>query len=90
MKKTLIASLILLAGYQTSSFSDEEAEVGANHPCKNVAAACKAAGFHKGGHKENKGLWKDCIIPAMKGGTVTGVTISPTDIEACKKHRERK
>lgn len=57
-------------------------------PCKKIIEACTAAGFVKGGHKpkkgENKGLWKDCVQQIVSGQTVTGVSVEPSVIEACK------
>ena len=63
-------------------------------PCKEIKAACEAAGFVKGGHKSDKGLWKDCIQKIKEGQSVAGVNVSPDQVAACKatvqKHRERK
>lgn len=61
---------------------------GQEHPCKKIMESCTAAGFKKGGYKEGKGLFKDCMQPIMEGKTVAGVTASPADIEACKAHKE--
>jgi hypothetical protein len=89
--KTVIA--ILVAGFVSqSSFAEGKKE--GNHPCKNIVSACEAAGFKKGGHKEKKGLWKDCVEPIKSGQSVEGVTVSAEDLEGCKakreKHAERK
>ena len=56
----------------------------ANHPCKSIIAACKAAGFVKGEYKEHKGLWKDCVDPIVGGQTVTGVNVPADEVTACK------
>ena len=56
-------------------------------PCQAIKAACEAAGFVKGGHKDAKGLWKDCIGPLMDGKSVAGVSVGADQVEACKKRR---
>lgn len=55
-----------------------------NHPCKEIAEACKAAGFHPGEHKSGKGLWKDCVKPVMAGTAVEGVKVTQAQIDACR------
>lgn len=61
-----------------------------NHPCKEIKAACEAAGFKKGAHKDgNKGLWKDCIEPLKEGKTVAGVNVTPEQVAACKAKKEQ-
>jgi hypothetical protein len=54
------------------------------HPCHAIEAACKAAGFLKGGAAQGKGLWKDCIQPILAGTAVSGVSVSAEDVQACK------
>jgi hypothetical protein len=56
----------------------------ADHPCKKIEAACEAAGFVKGGAKEGKGVFKNCLKPIIDGQTVNGVTVDPADAAACK------
>lgn len=61
------------------------AEEGKNRPCQKIKAACEAAGFKKGEHKnDNKGLHLDCMKPVLDGQTVAGVTVSAEDVAACK------
>jgi len=61
-----------------------------DHPCKTIMAACEAAGFKKGHHSEKKGLILDCVEPLLKGQQVPGVTVSESDLAACKaKQAER-
>lgn len=55
----------------------------ADHPCKQIVKACEAAGFVKGGHKEKKGLWVDCVKPVKAGQSVTGVSVDPSVVQAC-------
>jgi hypothetical protein len=59
------------------------------HRCCERATACEGAGFHRGGHKEGKGLWKDCVAPILDGRTVAGVTVSSDDVKACQAKRPR-
>jgi hypothetical protein len=48
---------------------------GEQHPCHAIEAACKGAGFVKGGAAQGKGLWKDCIKPVLDGNAVSGVNV---------------
>jgi hypothetical protein len=84
--KTMIGALVLLLGNLAV------AEGGGNDeplpkPCQTIANACQAAGYRHGGHKEGKGLWKDCVAPILDGKTIPGVTASPDDIKACQAKR---
>jgi hypothetical protein len=81
MKTYLVVFSLLLSGF---IFANE------NHPCQKIKAACEAAGFKKGDHKNAKGLWKDCFQPIMNGQTVAGVTVASGDIEACKQKKEER
>lgn len=58
-------------------------------PCQTIATACQAAGFHSGGHKEGKGLWKDCVAPILDGHAVPGVSVAADDVKACQANRPR-
>jgi hypothetical protein len=55
------------------------ADMDDSKPCKNVAQACRAAGFDKSNH-----FWKNCMKPLLLGQTVKGVTIDPKIIAACR------
>lgn len=77
--------LILLALVATLPALAEKEE--ADHPCVKVKAACEAAGFKKGAHKDGKGLIKDCIKKVMDGETVVGVTVPAEEVTACKEKR---
>lgn len=88
MKKTtlflaLVGSLLVLNQAQAES-----------QPCKEIKAACEAAGFTKGGHKPKtnsfKGLYKDCILKIRDGETVPGVTISAETVAACKAKKAKR
>lgn len=70
------------------------AEGGGAHPkaplppaCQSIETACTAGGYHHGGHKEHKGLWKDCVAPLLDGKAVPGVTANPDDVKACAANR---
>ena len=87
--KAQLAVLLLVVAIVAPRFvvANDEPE---NHPCKAIKAACEAAGFKKGGHKEgNKGLWKDCVGPLKDGKTVAGVNVTPEQVAACKAKREK-
>ncbi|MEI6398344.1 MAG: hypothetical protein WCO71_06220 [Pseudomonadota bacterium] len=91
-KSTSIQAII--AGYALSAIgvaavarAAEGAEHGKNHPCKAIEAACVAAGFKKGDHKDKKGLWVDCVKPIMDGSTVAGVTVPADAVAACKEKK---
>jgi hypothetical protein len=82
----VFSSLMLISFlFNSQAFSEEK-----NHPCKNIKAACEAAGFTKGDHKNKKGLFVDCIKPVMAGSTVEGVSINPSDIGACKEMKAKR
>ena len=76
--------LLITIIFSSKSFSEEKVKT---HPCKNIKAACSAAGFTKGGHNDKKGLISDCMKPIMEGQSIAGVTIAAGDIEACKAKR---
>jgi hypothetical protein len=77
--KTIFISMIL-----AFSFTAMAEELPKDHPCKEIKAACEAAGYHKGGHKEGKGLWMDCVHKLKAGEAVAGVTIAADKLAACK------
>ena len=48
---------------------------GAPNECKEIAEACRKAGFIKGDWKKGDGLWRDCVNPIVQGKTrVPGAT----------------
>jgi hypothetical protein len=57
---------------------------GAAQPCKEIVQACSNAGFVKGEAAQGKGLFRDCMHPIMHGQAVTGVTVDPAVVSACK------
>ena len=65
-----------------------------DRPCKElheqIVKACEAQGFTKGGHKEKKGLWIDCVGVIKKGGTVPGVTPDAALTQACNAKKEKR
>jgi hypothetical protein len=65
-----------------------------DHPCrklrKSAIEACSAAGYVKGGHKNKKGLFDDCVRPILEGkGAPGGVTIDSSLVEACQARRAK-
>ncbi len=93
----LMAATIVLAGSlgrAETEATPASAKVG---PCKEILAACQAAGYYKGGHKKGpgKGEWIDCMDPIMKGQPApAGVSVNPELISGCEaaraKHQQRK
>jgi hypothetical protein len=87
-------AFILLVGsasMATQSFAEGKKEH--DHvpgPCKQIAQACKDAGFIKGDWKKGDGLWRDCVDPIMQGQTnVPGGTkplpkVDASLVSACK------
>jgi hypothetical protein len=57
-----------------------------NQPCKQVKAACEAAGFKTGDAKKN--LWKSCIDPIVNGKSIPGVSVDTLTIAACRKQHQ--
>jgi hypothetical protein len=80
---------LLIAFLTTSFFSLAHATDSKNQPCKEVKAACEAAGYVKGGHKDKKGLRIDCLRKLMKGESVEGVSVASDKIAACKEKKEK-
>ncbi|HEY8272260.1 MAG TPA: hypothetical protein VIG33_15320 [Pseudobdellovibrionaceae bacterium] len=80
--KSLVAIFVLLGS------SGAFAQGKESRPCQQIKSACEAAGFIKGGHKEKKGLYKDCLEPIMAGQSVAGVMIGADLITACKDNRQ--
>lgn len=66
-----------------------------NQSCLNIATACESAGYHLSRNMPDENVWnmpgenvwKDCVKPILSGSTVSGVTASPSDIQACKAHK---
>lgn len=86
MKLVLKSGLVLGLVMSLSAMADHK-EGHEGHPggaCKKIVEACKTAGFTRGGHKEGKGLWKDCVQNIVSGKAVAGVTVEASDVEACK------
>lgn len=96
MKKTLIlsSSLLLSLGLSLSAFADTMAPSKSmlensnlpqskNRPCLNIATSCESAGYRLS-KVPGKNIWKDCVKPILAGKSISGVTASTDDINACK------
>lgn len=55
---TILAVLIMSASLTAPTFAG---------PCSEIAKACSAAGYYKGGNTVGKGLILDCILPIAEG-----------------------
>jgi hypothetical protein len=59
-------------------------------PCKEIANACRSAGFIKGDWKKGDGLWRDCVDPIIQGqASAPGATkplprVDASLVSACK------
>jgi hypothetical protein len=54
-------------------------------PCKPIAKACKLNGFYKGGERDHKGLFKDCMLPVTMGSmTLPNTNFSQNELQECK------
>lgn len=86
MKKFALALLVLTLSVPAAFAKDttKAKEVGKDHPCQRIQQACKAAGFIKGGAKEGKGLYVNCMEPILKGKTVEGVTVDAATLQSCQ------
>ena len=88
MNRILVFTLVVLAFAIQAVASPNGAQAPA--PCKQIAEACKTAGFVKGDWKNGDGLWRDCVDPIVQGqttvpgGTKPLPTVDQTVVAACK------
>ena len=52
-------------------------------PCKQISNACVAAGYYKGGAKQGRGLYRNCIQPLLGGAAVANVSVDAGTVQAC-------
>lgn len=88
MKLKIMMTVAMLVGLASvSAWANKD---GAPGPCKQIAEACKSAGFIKGDWKNGDGLWRDCVNPIVQGQTtVPGATkplptVDAGVVAACK------
>lgn len=80
-----IAGLLCVLALAGSARAEE-----APGPCKQIAEACKNAGFKPGDWKKGDGLWKDCVDPIVQGTPQPSgaskplPTVDPNLVSACK------
>lgn len=88
---TLLATVIICLAQQsfaaqpTSSYTSENMS---STECGNIARACVAAGYTK--ETANKTFWMDCMHPILMGKAVGNVTVTPTDVSACRDFKIQK
>ncbi len=82
--------LIALASLTLLAWADAVAAAPREGPsCRAVRQACLAAGF--GGKKGvGAGVYAQCLRPILLGQPVTGVTVKPEDVNACRTRFEAK
>ncbi len=74
VRRTLILTAMSLCSAPAFAQSNK-GDHGAPDECKQVAEACRKAGFIKGDWKKGDGLWRDCVNPIVQGKTsVPGAT----------------
>lgn len=84
--KLSVLSVLVLS----SSLASFGAHADDKGPCREIRTACESGGYTKGGHKEGKGLFKDCMKKIMNGETVEGVSVAPEQVAACKEKKEKR
>lgn len=89
-KKIILISLTLFALPALAEGKEKGEGHHAPGPCKEIAEACKQAGFIPGDWKKGDGLWRDCVDPLIQGvSSVPGATkplpkVDAGVIAACK------
>jgi hypothetical protein len=88
MRNLLVIILsISIFSLQLSALADPPEDIAKDSPCGKIRDVCKAAGFTKGGHANEKGLGRDCMSDLLLGRSVPGVNLTPeqtTDLGKCK------
>lgn len=84
--KTMIMTLLALGLAVPAAFAEggTVAPKEKDRPCVRIEKACKDAGFVKGGAKEGKGLFVDCVKPILEWKSVLGVTVDSATRQACQ------
>ena len=82
MNSTMVLSLLVLA--RPAYSAPDVSACDEAHPCLGIVDRCKEAGFYRGGFKEKKGLFKDCLKPTLRGKAVSQVSVDPSLVAACK------
>lgn len=73
--------LALLAAivFVSPAFADDSKE------CASIAKSCLDAGYTSNDDvTTGKQFWMDCMKPLVLGKTVSGVTVDPKDVKACR------
>ncbi|MGZ3695914.1 MAG: hypothetical protein ACXWQO_17625 [Bdellovibrionota bacterium] len=81
---SIVGALALVVSVAAQAKEEKE------HPCMKIKAACEAAGFKKGDHKDGKGLYKDCLQKIKAGQSVPGVSVTAEDMSACSANVEKR
>jgi hypothetical protein len=85
-----IASVVTIAFTTTALAQSAKTPNEPPGPCKEIANACRNAGFIKGDWKKGDGLWRDCVDPIMQGkssapgGTKPLPAVDTNLVSACK------
>ena len=57
-----------------------------DRPCAPVVKACLDAGFVRE-RSEDKGIWHNCMEPALLGKTVEHVQLDASVVKTCRQHK---
>lgn len=90
MKNVISLVLIGMMSATVALADGSSPKEGKYHPCEKILEACKAGGFVKGGHKDKKGLYMDCLKPILAGQSVSGVSVDSKDVQACQERKEKR
>ena len=77
MRKIYLLSAVISLILSQSIFADMDD----TKACKNIAQACKTAGYTKANDMK---FWKNCMKPVLHGQTVKGVTVDANDVSSCR------
>ena len=87
MRATFAALCLLAIAWGTGATAQQARAPG---PCQQILAACRDAGFERGGGRNGAGIVVDCVRPIMAGGvqrrraTKPPPQIDPQLVEACR------
>lgn len=85
------ATNTMMAPTSTTTAPVEKHHMSKHHgPCMAVASACEDAGFRLSKKTPGKNIWHDCVKPLVAGQSISGVTVDPKDLDACKMHMAQK
>ena len=79
----MLATILSTQQVFADDVADMSADSSGSKPCAVIAHACSAAGFVRT-ETSGKKFWQDCMKPIILGQTVSGVTVDPAAVKACR------